>query len=58
SILDNYCIFAGAVVFLYDAVLTTGQEVTYFWGRRVTGATILFWLNKYMTMLYMVWNLA
>ncbi|TBU36945.1 hypothetical protein BD309DRAFT_877374, partial [Dichomitus squalens] len=47
-----------AVVFLYDAVLTTGQEVTYFWGRRVTGATILFWLNKYMTMLYMVWNLA
>ncbi|TBU41855.1 hypothetical protein BD309DRAFT_867468, partial [Dichomitus squalens] len=45
-------------VFLYDTILTTGEEVRCFWGRKVTGAAILFWLNKYMTMLYLVWNLG
>ncbi|TBU22629.1 hypothetical protein BD311DRAFT_675624, partial [Dichomitus squalens] len=29
-----------------------------FWGRKVAGATILFWLNKYMTTLCLVWDLA
>ncbi|EJF61397.1 hypothetical protein DICSQDRAFT_45519, partial [Dichomitus squalens LYAD-421 SS1] len=43
---------------LYDTILTTGEEVRCFWGRKVTGAAILFWLNKYMTMLYLVWNLG
>ncbi|TBU54967.1 hypothetical protein BD310DRAFT_934758 [Dichomitus squalens] len=51
-------LIAGSAVFLYDTILTTGEEVRCFWGRKVTGAAILFWLNKYMTMLYLVWNLG
>ncbi|TBU22633.1 hypothetical protein BD311DRAFT_675597, partial [Dichomitus squalens] len=46
------------VLFIYDAVITTGDEVRCFWGRRATGAALLFWLNKYMTMLYLVWDLG
>ncbi|TBU54970.1 hypothetical protein BD310DRAFT_934764 [Dichomitus squalens] len=55
---QNDCFIAGAVIFLYDAILTTGEEVRCFWGRKLTGAAILFWLNKYLTILYLVWNLG
>ncbi|EJF61357.1 hypothetical protein DICSQDRAFT_35794, partial [Dichomitus squalens LYAD-421 SS1] len=47
-----------AAVFLYDTIITTGEEIRCFWGRKITGAVILFWLNKYMTMLVLVWGLA
>ncbi|TBU22649.1 hypothetical protein BD311DRAFT_675584, partial [Dichomitus squalens] len=46
------------VVFLYDSTITTGEEIRCFWGRKITGAAILLWLNKYMTALYLVWELA
>ncbi|TBU60060.1 hypothetical protein BD310DRAFT_923811 [Dichomitus squalens] len=55
---DNYCGLAATVVFLYDSIITTGEEIRCFWGRKITGAAILFWLNKYMTMLYLVSDLA
>ncbi|TBU22605.1 hypothetical protein BD311DRAFT_742896 [Dichomitus squalens] len=54
----NYCDIAAAVVFLYDSMITTGGEIRCFWGRKITGAAILFWLNKYITALYLVWELA
>ncbi|TBU23300.1 hypothetical protein BD311DRAFT_674265 [Dichomitus squalens] len=47
-----------AVVFLYDSIIMTGEEIRCFWGRKITGAAILFWLNKYMTALYLVSDLA
>ncbi|TBU52351.1 hypothetical protein BD310DRAFT_832399, partial [Dichomitus squalens] len=47
-----------AVVFLHDSMITTREEIRCFWGRRITGAAILFWLNKYMTTLFLVWDLA
>ncbi|TBU57748.1 hypothetical protein BD310DRAFT_791608, partial [Dichomitus squalens] len=43
---------------MYDSIITTGDEVRNFWGRKVTGGAVLFWLNKYMTLLYMVWDLG
>ncbi|EJF58091.1 hypothetical protein DICSQDRAFT_139714 [Dichomitus squalens LYAD-421 SS1] len=55
---DNLCTIAGSVVFLYDSLITTGDEIQCFWGRKVTGAAILFYLNKYMNTLYLVWGLA
>ncbi|TBU60035.1 hypothetical protein BD310DRAFT_848350 [Dichomitus squalens] len=55
---DNYCTIAATVVFLYDSMITTGEENRCFWGRKITGAAILFWLNKYMTALFLVWDLA
>ena len=45
------------VIFLYDQAITTAEDVRCFWGRRVTGAAVLFWLNKYVTILDMVWGL-
>ncbi|TBU39372.1 hypothetical protein BD309DRAFT_983110 [Dichomitus squalens] len=55
---DYSGIVAAAAVFLYDTIITTGEEIRCFWGRKITGAVILFWLNKYMTMLVLVWGLA
>ncbi|TBU51717.1 hypothetical protein BD310DRAFT_1003631 [Dichomitus squalens] len=45
-------------VFIFDSMITTAEELRCFWGRKITGAAILFWLNKYMTMLCLVWDLA
>ena len=45
-------------MFLYDTLLTTSEEIRCFWGRRVTGAAVLFWFNKYLTMLYLVWSIG
>ncbi|TBU52433.1 hypothetical protein BD310DRAFT_832222 [Dichomitus squalens] len=46
------------VVFLYDSIITTGEEIRCFWGRKITGAGILFWLNKYIITLFLAWELA
>ncbi|TBU54956.1 hypothetical protein BD310DRAFT_1031474 [Dichomitus squalens] len=46
SITANYCWIAGSVVFFYDSLITTGEEIRCFWGRKLTGAAVLFWLNK------------
>ena len=46
------------VIFLYDQAITTAEDVRCFWGRRVTGAAVLFWLNKYLTTLYLLWNIG
>ncbi|TBU47599.1 hypothetical protein BD309DRAFT_1016241 [Dichomitus squalens] len=55
---DDYCFTAAAVMFTYDAILTTGDDVRCFWGRRVTGAAVLFWLNKYLTILLCFWSIS
>ncbi|EJF59043.1 hypothetical protein DICSQDRAFT_42484, partial [Dichomitus squalens LYAD-421 SS1] len=47
-----------AVLFLYDALITTGDEIQCFWGKKLTGAAILFWLNKYITTFFMVWSIT
>ena len=47
-----------AAIFLYDVIITTGEEVECFWGRNVTGAAILFWLNKYTSTLFLAWELG
>ncbi|TBU60047.1 hypothetical protein BD310DRAFT_905623 [Dichomitus squalens] len=58
NMIGNYCFCAGAVVFLYDSIITTIDEIQFFWRGKVTGAAILFWLNKYITTLTLVWDLA
>ncbi|TBU36907.1 hypothetical protein BD309DRAFT_838670, partial [Dichomitus squalens] len=45
-------------VFFYDSIITTAEEIRCFWGRKITGAAILFWLNKYMSILCLVWTFA
>ena len=50
--------FIRAVMFLYDCLITTGDEITCFWGKKLTGAAILFWVNKYINILFMVWSIT
>lgn len=33
---------------LYDYILTFGDEVELFWGKRLTGSTVLFMANRYL----------
>ncbi|TBU22461.1 hypothetical protein BD311DRAFT_676052, partial [Dichomitus squalens] len=44
------------VLFCYDSLITTGDEMRYFWGRKITGAAVLYWLNKYMTLFDFTWD--
>ncbi|KAI0640732.1 hypothetical protein C8Q79DRAFT_920930, partial [Trametes meyenii] len=36
---------------LYDFLITFGEEVRLFWGRKFTGASLLFFINRYWTLL-------
>ena len=45
-----------AGLFVYDYVLTFVQEVQLIWGRKITGATVLFWLNRYLTLVIVFMN--
>ena len=38
------------MIFLYDWFLTIDGEMEYFWNRQVTGATILFFVNRYISL--------
>ncbi|RDX54131.1 hypothetical protein OH76DRAFT_1479176 [Lentinus brumalis] len=50
-----YCNVAAAVLFIYDTFLTFDQEVGYFWtAEHISGASLLFFANKWITMTYHV----
>ncbi|RDX47023.1 hypothetical protein OH76DRAFT_1485073 [Lentinus brumalis] len=51
---EDYCIMAAAVLFIYDAFLTFDREVTWFWTAKRTGASLLFFANRWLTILYFV----
>ncbi len=36
------------VLFIYEYFITIGEEVKYFWARKWTGASALFFLNRYV----------
>ena len=36
-----------AVLFFYECALTIKDEMRLFWKKKLTGATVLFWLNKW-----------
>ena len=41
---------------IYECMIITGQEAQYFWTERITGAAVLFYLNKYLTLLSFVYT--
>ncbi|RPD73243.1 hypothetical protein L226DRAFT_105901 [Lentinus tigrinus ALCF2SS1-7] len=47
---QTYCILATGVLFIYDALITFDREVLYFWTARWTGASLLFVVNRYISM--------
>ncbi|KAM5530935.1 hypothetical protein V8D89_015380 [Ganoderma adspersum] len=48
------CLQPIPVLVAYDALITMGDEIYCFWKRKVTGAAVLFWLNKYLTIAFLV----
>ncbi|TFK78606.1 hypothetical protein K466DRAFT_606832 [Polyporus arcularius HHB13444] len=56
---SKYCAVAAAVLFIYDTFLTFDREVTYFWTeKRVSGASLLFFTNKWISMTCVVMTLV
>ena len=45
-------------MYLYECILTLNSEVRYFWTGNMTGATIVFCLNKYLNMFYTIYSIA
>ncbi|KAH9930174.1 hypothetical protein B0H21DRAFT_711987 [Amylocystis lapponica] len=51
SFVYNYCGVASLTLLVYHHILTISEEVTLIWGRRLTGATVLFILNRYVSLI-------
>ncbi|KAI0738584.1 hypothetical protein C8Q80DRAFT_1124722 [Daedaleopsis nitida] len=56
--IDNYCNLAAVAFFIYEFIILFGSEVEYFWRRKITGASILFLLSRYLFLIYSLVNLA
>lgn len=48
---NNYVAVAALTLVVYDFALTFKREVTTVWGRKVTGASILFFVNRYLSIM-------
>ncbi|KAI0681955.1 hypothetical protein C8T65DRAFT_549747, partial [Cerioporus squamosus] len=46
------------VIVMYEYCITIGQEVRLFWGKKITGAAVLFFFNRYLVLLYNIDILA
>ena len=49
---------AESVLMVYEHIITFRQEFRYFWQGKVTGASILFCLNRYLPVVQMMLDLA
>ncbi|KAM5541391.1 hypothetical protein V8D89_004945 [Ganoderma adspersum] len=48
----NCCFTASSVVFMYEYFITVGEEAKYFWKHKVTGASAIFFLNRYIPLTF------
>ncbi|RDX41568.1 hypothetical protein OH76DRAFT_1489391 [Lentinus brumalis] len=55
---NNYCLIIAAALFYYDVILTLNREVASFWTAKRTGASLLFFANKYISMSVIAMSLA
>ncbi|KAL4254068.1 hypothetical protein ABKN59_002446 [Abortiporus biennis] len=46
--------FSSITIVIYDYFLTIGDEIAYIWSQKITGASIIFLLNRYLTLLYVL----
>ncbi|KAI0918607.1 hypothetical protein AcV5_002553 [Taiwanofungus camphoratus] len=49
---ENYYTSATATLFFYDYLITIGQEIEVVWRRKLTGATLLYVLNRYLIFIF------
>ncbi|PIL22981.1 hypothetical protein GSI_15678 [Ganoderma sinense ZZ0214-1] len=47
---DHYCTLSALTLLLFEYALTLDREVAIFWRRRVTGASVLFLSNRYISL--------
>ncbi|KAI0659907.1 hypothetical protein C8Q70DRAFT_1053716 [Cubamyces menziesii] len=47
---DNICEVAGIALLTYDYLLTFSGEIQFVWSRKFSGATVVFVLNRYVTL--------
>ncbi|TBU47579.1 hypothetical protein BD309DRAFT_1053148, partial [Dichomitus squalens] len=52
--IENYCLVAANVLYVYDYFITLGVEVEFFWNRSFSGAVLLFVGNRYLTLVNVV----
>ena len=45
-----------ALIF-FEYLLTFDQEVRLFWGKKITGAVALFFVNRYTTIIYTIYDM-
>lgn len=50
-IIPSCCAFLRAL-FFYDYLITIGQEIEVVWRRKLTGATLLYVLNRYLIFIF------
>ena len=43
---------------IYEYAITIGKETRLFWGKKVTGAAVLFFLNRYIVLGFNTYALA
>ncbi|OCH92644.1 hypothetical protein OBBRIDRAFT_423876 [Obba rivulosa] len=49
---------AGSAIVFHDHLITVSQEVQFVWGRRWTSVNLLFYLNRWITLLWACLNVA
>ncbi|KAI0738671.1 hypothetical protein C8Q80DRAFT_1275635 [Daedaleopsis nitida] len=50
-LIDTYCVLAVIAFLWYEFAITIGNEVELFWRRKANGATVLFFVNRYLVLL-------
>ncbi|TFK91438.1 hypothetical protein K466DRAFT_582816 [Polyporus arcularius HHB13444] len=54
----DYCVVAASVLYIHDCFITFEQEVTCFWTAKRTGASFLFFANRWISMANYVMTLV
>ncbi|KAI0922480.1 hypothetical protein AcV7_006006 [Taiwanofungus camphoratus] len=52
--ITNYCLTAATVLFIYDYIITFDQELEVVWRRKTTWSSVLYLLNRYCVIPYLV----
>ena len=54
--MHTHYLTSSALVF-FEYLLTFDQEVRLFWGKKLTGAVVLFVINRYTTLIYTIYSM-
>ncbi|KAI0794736.1 hypothetical protein C8Q74DRAFT_1366136 [Fomes fomentarius] len=55
DLVETYAATALSAIFWYEYTITLDKEIYLFWNKKITGATILFFVNRYFTLFYMMY---